>query len=143
MPITASSGQQAATPIRVGNKQLALVNGGQPANVLSTAPAAGNIIPINSSRLAISLVPVGSLSDDATVTLLGEINGSSYFPMYYPNTKTLIQWTGAEIKQALSGASAGLLATIEGIKVNSIKFLLAIGSTTVSASNGVNTRVLD
>lgn len=145
MPLTASIGQQADTKIAVGNKALALVAGNQPSNVLANAPTAGPIIPISSQRITLSISPIvgAVLSDDAVVTLLGEINGSSFFPLYYPGTKNLIQWTGADIKQALSGAATGLMATIDGLKVNNIKFLLAIGSTAATSANGITTRVMD
>ena len=143
MTITASAGQQAAFPVQVGRMALALVGGSQPANVLSTAPTAGPVIPVTGQRISVSIAPFGTLANDAAVTLLGEINGSSYFPLYYPGTSTVISWTGTQINNAVSGAATGLLATIDGLKVNTIKFLLAIGTTTVSASNGVTTRVMD
>lgn len=143
MTITASSGQQAATPITYGEKTLVTIAGNQPADVLANAPTGGPSIPVKSQRIAFTINPIGTLAADALVTLCGEINGSSNFPIYYPNTKTVISWTGAEINNSVSGATPGLLATIDGLKVNSIKFVLALGATVASAANGIRTRVLD
>jgi hypothetical protein len=143
MTITASVGQQAAMQTQIGRMSLALVGGSQPANVLSTAPTAGPVIPVTGQRLTVSVAPFGTLANDASVTLLGEINGSSYFPIFYAGTTTVASWTGTQINNAVAGAATGLLATIDTVKVNSIKFVLSNGTTTVSASNGVTTRVMD
>jgi hypothetical protein len=74
---------------------------------------------------------------------VGDVNGSSYFPLYYPGTTTVISFTGTQINNAVAGATTGLCATVDGIKVNGIKFILANGSTTVNASNGITVRVMD
>jgi hypothetical protein len=139
---TASIGQQAHQPIGYGTTNLALVSGSQPSNVLSSAPTAGPIIPITSQRIAITIAPFGTISDDLVVYLQAQINGSSYMNLLDPRTGTPIQWTGAQIKATTGGASAGVYQVVEA-KANAIKFGMAIGTTTASASNGVITRVMD
>lgn len=140
--ITASAGQQAATPIQHGTTNLALVSGSQPANVLSNAPTSGPLIPITSQRIAITIAPFGTIADDLIVYLQAEINGSSFFNVIDPRTGNPIQWTGAQIKATLGGAGAGVYQVVE-VKANRIKFGMVVGATTVSASNGVITRVMD
>lgn len=142
MPITASSAQLAAQPITYGTTNLALVSGSQPANVLSNAPTAGPIIPITSQRIGITIAPFGTISDDLVVYLQAQINGSSYMNLLDPRTGNPIQWTGAQIKANTAGAAAGIYQLVD-VKANAIKFGMAIGTTTVSASNGVITRVMD
>lgn len=142
MSITASAGQQAATPIQYGTTNLALVSGSQPANVLSNAPTSGPLIPITSQRIAISIAPFGTIADDLIVYLQAEINGSSFFNVIDPRTGNPIQWTGAQIKATLGGAAAGVYQVVE-VKANRVKFGMVVGGTTVSASNGVTTRVMD
>ena len=142
MSITASAGQQAALSIQSGTTNLALVNGSQPANVLSNAPTAGPIIPITSQRIAITIAPFGTIADDLIVYLQAQINGSSYMNLLDPRTGNPIQWTGAQIKATTGGASAGIYQLVD-VKANAIKFGMVVGATTVSASNGVITRVMD
>lgn len=142
MPLAPSAGQQAALPIQHGTTNLALVSGSQPANVLSNAPTAGPIIPITSQRIAITLAPFGTIADDLILYLQAQINGSSYMNVIDPRTGNPIQWTGAQIKATLGGASAGVYQVVE-VKANAVKFGMVIGGTTPSASNGVITRVMD
>ena len=142
MPITAATGVQLATPIQYGTNNLALVSGGQPANVLSNAPTTGPIIPITSQRVAITIAPFGTIADDLIVYLQAQINGSSFFNVIDPRTGTPLQWTGAQIKAALGGAGAGVYQLVD-VKANAIKFGMVIGATAASASNGVITRVMD
>lgn len=142
MTITASTSQIAATPIGYGTTNLALVSGSQPANVLSSAPTAGPVIPISSQRIGITIAPFGTISDDLVVYLQAQINGSSYMNLLDPRTGNPIQWTGAQIKATTGGAGAGIYQLVD-VKANAIKFGMAIGTTTASASNGVITRVMD
>lgn len=142
MPLTASAGQQAPMPIVQGTTNLALVSGSQPANVLSTAPTAGPIIPITSQRIGITIAPFGTIADDLIVYLQAQINGSSYFNLLDPRTGTPIQWTGAQIKATLGGAGAGIYQVVD-VKANAIKFGMVVGATVVNAANGVTTRVMD
>ena len=142
MTFSASTGQQAGLPIVQGTTNLALVGGSQPANVLSNTPTAGPIIPITSQRIGITIAPFGTISDDLIVYLQAQINGSSYMNLLDPRTGNPIQWTGAQIKATLGGASAGVYQVVD-VKANAIKFGMVIGTTTPSASNGVITRVMD
>ena len=142
MPITPSAGQQAPFPIVQGTTNLALVSGSQPANVLSTAPTAGPVIPITSQRIGITIAPFGTIADDLIVYLQAQINGSSYINLLDPRTGTPIQWTGAQIKATTGGASAGIYQLVD-VKANAIRFGMVVGATVVSASNGVITRVMD
>lgn len=142
MPITASSAQLSATPIGYGTTNLALVSGSQPANVLSTAPTAGPVIPITSQRIGITIAPLGTIADDLIVYLQAQINGSSYMNLLDPRTGSPLQWTGAQIKATLGGASAGIYQMVD-VKANAIKFGMVVGATVVNAANGVITRVMD
>jgi hypothetical protein len=142
MSFVASTGQQLAQPIAYGTTNLALVSGSQPANLLSNAPTAGAIIPITAQRIAITIAPFGTISDDLVVYLQAQINGSSYMNLLDPRTGNPIQWTGAQIKATTGGASAGVYQVVE-VKANAIKFGMTIGTTTASASNGVTVRVMD
>lgn len=131
MPITASAGQQAATPITQGTTNLALVSGGQPANVTQAAPT-GPAINITSQLLAITLAPVGTLDDVAVCEPQAQINSSSFFPIFQNGQK--VSFTGAQIK------AGGGLYFLLALKANQIRFVLT-GQTTVGG--GVNTRVMD
>lgn len=142
MAITASTAQISAQPITIGTGSLALVGGSQPANVLSNAPTGGSLIPITCQRIAFTIVPVGTISDDMEVFLQAEINGSTFCNVINPNTGLVYKWTGLQIKASTGGAGAGVYQCVD-IKANRIKFGMTIGTTTASASNGVNTRVLD
>ena len=142
MAFTASAGQQSGLPIVQGTTNLALVSGSQPANVLSSAPTSGPIIPITSQRIGITIAPFGTISDDLVVYLQAQINGSSYMNVIDPRTGNPLQWTGAQIKATTGGASAGIYQVVD-VKANAIKFGMTIGATAASASNGVITRVMD
>lgn len=128
MSITASSGQQAPSPVIAGSRTLllpnpALANGG---NVTGTANIA-------SDKFTVQLVPSGTLTNDAVFVLKGQVNGSSFFPLFYPNTTTPISFTGTQI-------NAGVLVTID-CKVLQVQGVLTPGTTT--GSNGVSMRILD
>lgn len=142
MTITASTAQIAAQPVTYGTTNLALVSGGQPPNLLSTAPTSGAAIPINSQRIAVTVQPFGTIADDMVIYLQAQINGSSYFNLTDPRTGNPIQWTGAQIKAGLGGASAGIYAVID-VKANAIKFGMVIGATVASTANGITVRVMD
>lgn len=142
MPFTAAAGQQAGQPVVQGTTNLALVTGAQPANVLSTAPTSGPLIPITSQRIAITIVPFGTISDDMVIYLQAEINGSTFVNLLDARTGAPIQWTGLQIKATLGGAAAGIYQLVD-VKANRVKFGMTVGTTTVSASNGVTTRVMD
>lgn len=142
MPLIASTGQQAAQQTQQGTFNLALVGGSQPANVLSTAPTAGPVIPITSQLIAVTIAPFGTIADDLIVYLQAQINGSTYVNVLDPRTGNPMQWTGAQIKATTGGAGAGVYQLV-AIKANAIKFGMVIGATVVNAANGVITRVMD
>jgi hypothetical protein len=142
MPATAATGVQLATPIQQGTTNLALVSGGQPANVLSTAPTSGPGITITCQQVAITIAPLGTIADDLIVYLQAQINGSSFLNIIDPRTGNPMQWTGAQIKATLGGAGAGVYQVVN-VKANQIKFGMVVGATVVNAANGVITRVMD
>lgn len=129
MPITASSGQQQALPVQAGSRTLQLPN---PA--LQNGGNITGVATINSDKFTIQLVPSGTLAADASFALKAQINGSTYLPLCWPNTKTPIVFTGAEV-------NAGVIASIDA-KVLAIQGVLTPGSTAAGA-NGVSMRVID
>jgi hypothetical protein len=130
MPITASAGQIAATPVWNGPHALALVSGSQPANVTGSVPT-GPGITLTSDLTTVSLINAGTLDPAASLALQAQINGSSFLPVLINGTAKT--WTGAQI-------NAGVIETLQ-LKVNQIRFVLTPGTTT--GTNGVVTRVLD
>lgn len=127
MPITASAGQQAATPVQSGGRTLRTV-----ANVTAASPT-GAVVDVTGDTFAVSLINTGTLDNAASFAIQGQINGSSFFPLFYPGTTTAITFTGTQI-------NAGLLATIN-VKCLQIRGVLTPGTTT--GTNGVIMRVLD
>ena len=119
-----------------------IVNGSDslytPATITASSPTmtAQNIY---SNLITITLTPYGTLTSDATVTLEGQINGSSFFPITSPSG-TPYTWTGTQINASGAGGVTGLLAVLQ-IKAVQIRFVLTPGSTT--GTNGVIVRILD
>lgn len=127
MTFTATASQQLATPVQIGNRTLRTVG-----NITGGATT-GAAVDVTSDMVSISLINTGTLDNAASLAIQGQINGSSFFPLYYKGTTTPITFTGAQI-------NAGLIATLE-IKALQIRAVLTPGTTT--GANGVIMRVLD
>lgn len=127
MSLTATTGQVSAAPVQSGNRTLRTT-----ANITGGA-VTGAAVDSNADVISISLINTGTLDNAASLAIQGQINGSSFFPLYYKGTTTPIAFTGTQI-------NAGLLATIE-VKALQIRGVLTPGTTT--GANGVTMRVLD
>lgn len=127
MTITASTAQLGGTPVQSGSRTLRT-----PANITASSPT-GASVDVSGDTFCISLINTGTLDNAASLALQGQINGSSFYPLYYPGTTTPITFTGTQI-------NAGLLATIN-VKCLQIRGVLTPGTTT--GSNGVTMRLLD
>lgn len=127
MTFTASTGQLSATPVQDGNHALKTT-----ANITGGA-VTGAAIDITGEKIAISLINTGTLDNAASLAIQGQINGSSFFQLYYKGTTTPITFTGTQI-------NAGLLTVID-VKAVQIRAVLTPGTTT--GANGVTLRVLD
>jgi hypothetical protein len=103
-----------------------------PANITAAVPT-GASVDVTGDVYSISLINTGTLDNAASLALQGQINGSSFFPLFYPGTTTPITFTGTQI-------NAGLLTTIN-VKCLQIRGVLTPATT--SGSNGVIMRVLD
>lgn len=136
MPLTASTGQQAAMPICYGTSALALVSGSQPPNITQAAPT-GPGINIASQKIAFTLVRTGTLDNAATVEVQAQINGSAFVPVWRNGSK--LAYTGTQINTLGGGGESGIYDVID-VKANQIRFVL-VGQTT--AGGGVITRVMD
>ncbi len=127
MTISASTAQIGGTPVQSGSRTLRT-----PANITAAAPT-GAAVDVTGDTFSISLINTGTLDNAASLAIQGQINGSSFFPLYYPGTTTPITFTGTQI-------NAGLIATLN-VKCLQIRGVLTPGTTT--GSNGVIMRVLD
>jgi len=127
MTITASTAQLGGTPVQSGSRTLRT-----PANITASAPT-GVSVDVSGDTFSISLINTGTLDNAASLALHGQINGSSFYPLYYPGTTTPITFTGTQI-------NAGLIATLN-VKCLQIRGVLTPGTTT--GSNGVTLRALD
>lgn len=127
MPLVPTTGQQLAAPVQAGTRTLRTTS-----NITGGA-LTGAAVDTNGDIVSISLINTGTLDNAASLAIQGQINGSSFFPLYYKGTTTPIAFTGTQI-------NAGLLATLE-IKAVQIRGVLTPGTTT--GANGVIMRVLD
>lgn len=127
MTISAASAQIAGQPVQNGSRTLRT-----PGNVTAASPT-GAVIDVSCDLISFSLINTGTLDNAATLALQGQINGSSFFPVFYPGTTTAVVFTGTQI-------NAGLLATVQ-VKALQVRFVLTPGTTT--GVNGVVVRVLD
>lgn len=127
MTITASAAQLGGTPVQSGSRTLRT-----PANITAASPT-GASVDVSGDTFCISLINTGTLDNAASLVIHGQINGSSFYPLFYPGTTTQITFTGTQI-------NAGLLATIN-VKCLQIRGVLTPGTTT--GANGVTMRVLD
>ncbi len=127
MTITAASAQIAGQPVQNGARALRT-----PANVTAASPT-GASIDVSCDLISFTLINTGTLDNAASLALQAQINGSSFFPVFYPGTTTAVTFTGTQI-------NAGLVATLQ-IKALQVRFVLTPGTTT--GSNGVIVRLLD
>ena len=127
MTITASTAQLGGTPVQSGSRTLRT-----PASITAASPT-GASVDVSGDTFCISLINTGTLDNAASLAIHGQINGSSFYPLFYPGTTTQITFTGTQI-------NAGLLATIN-VKCLQIRGVLTPGTTT--GTNGVTMRLLD
>lgn len=127
MTFTASGSQLLATPVQSGQRVLKTTT-----NITGGA-VTGAPIDVTADTISFSLINTGTLDNAASLALQGQINGSSFFPIYYKGTTTPVAFTGTQI-------NAGLLATVD-VKCAQIRFVLTPGTTT--GANGVIARVYD
>ncbi len=127
MTITASTAQLGGTPVQSGSRTLRT-----PANITAAAPT-GVSVDVSGDTFSISLINTGTLDNAASLAIHGQINGSSFYPLFYPGTTTPITFTGTQI-------NAGLIATLN-CKCIQIRGVLTPGTTT--GTNGVTMRLLD
>lgn len=127
MTITASTAQLGGTPVQSGSRTLRT-----PANITAASPT-GVPVDVSGDTFSISLINTGTLDNAASLAIQGQINGSSFYPLFYPGTTTPITFTGTQI-------NAGLIATLN-CKCMQIRGVLTPGTTT--GTNGVTMRLLD
>lgn len=127
MTISASTAQIGGTPVQSGSRTLRT-----PANITAASPT-GPAVDVSGDTFSISLINTGTLDAAASLAIQGQINGSQFYPLFYPGTTTPITFTGTQI-------NAGLLTTLN-VKCLQIRGVLTPGTTT--GSNGVIMRVLD
>lgn len=127
MTITASTAQLGGTPVQSGSRTLRT-----PANITAASPT-GVSVDVSGDTFSLSLINTGTLDNAASLAIQGQINGSSFYPLFYPGTTTPITFTGTQI-------NAGLVATLN-CKCMQIRGVLTPGTTT--GTNGVTMRLLD